>query len=284
LEPDKLEGETQAEQKEQSVQSSDRSRLLTWLSVLALLVLVLGTLVQPHGGLVERLDYVGRAVCGRLPEHSLVCGGNQLPHCARCTGTYLSALISYIMLGILGRGRRNRLPDLRLMMALLAFIGLWAVDGINSYVSLIQEEPFLYEPSNLIRLATGLLQGMALTVVVRPVVASAYWADSEDKPVLHGWSDLALLVLVSAVVGYGAQSEVAWLYYPLAIASVAGQLLLLTLVNGLIACLLLRRDGLGRKWREVLPFWLIGLAAAITEIALINMGRAALGNWLGIPI
>jgi uncharacterized membrane protein len=252
--------------------------------VFALVVLVLVTLAQPHGSLTERLNYVGKAVCGRLPEHSLLFAGQYLPHCARCTGTYLSALLTYIVLGILGRGRRSRLPDVRLMMALLAFIGLWAMDGINSYVSLIQEQPFLYEPSNLIRLGTGLLQGMALTVIVRPVVASAFWADTEDKPILRGWAELALLALVAGIAGYGAQSEVAWLYDPLAIASIAGQLLLLTLVNGLIACLVLRRDGLGTGWREVLPFWLIGLAAAMGEITLINLGRAALGNWLGVPL
>jgi hypothetical protein len=170
------------------------------------------------------------------------------------------------------------------MMALLAFIGFWAVDGVNSYVSLLQERPFLYQPGNLIRLVSGLLQGMALMVIVRPVAASAFWADVEDQPVIRGWSELAILVAAAAVAGYAAHTEVSWLYYPLAVTSVAGQVLLLTLVNALIACLLLRRDGLASSWREVWPLWLIGLAAAVAEITLINMGREALSSWLGIPI
>jgi len=284
LTEDKSQNHEQAEVGKSQIQRGSRSRLLPWLSALALLVLVVATVAQPHGGMTDRLNYVGRAVCGQLPEHSLVCADNYLPHCARCTGTYLSALITYVMLGILGRGRRSRLPDVPVMLALLAFVGLWAVDGVNSYVSLLQQEPFLYEPSNLLRLASGLLQGMALMIIVRPVVSSAFRADTEDEPVLRGWSDLAVLIAAAALAGYAAQSQAGWLYFPLAVSSVAGQLLLLTLVNGLIACLLLRRDGVGSGWREVLPLWLIGLAAAVAEITLINLGRVALSNWLGVPL
>jgi uncharacterized membrane protein len=247
-------------------------------------VVILVTLVLPHGDVPERLNYLGRAVCGQLPEHSLFCGEQQLPHCARCTGTYLGALVTYVVLSLMGRGRSNGLPPLRILLLLFVFIALWAVDGLNSYVALYTNRPLLYAPSNLLRLISGLLQGTALMVIVRPIVALTLLKDSQDEPVVDRHRDLLRPLAAAALVGLVAQTGVAWLYYPLAFLSLAGQILMLTLVNALVACIVLRREALATGWRQTAVLWAVGLAAALVEITAINLVRDALGRLLGLPI
>ncbi|HUW14231.1 MAG TPA: DUF2085 domain-containing protein [Anaerolineae bacterium] len=263
---------------------SARRWLNRLLLALAVVVILASMLLVPHGGLPDRLDYVSRAVCGRLPEHSFFCGERQLPLCARCTGTYLGVLAAYVVLGIMGRGRANKLPALPLLLTLFLFIALWALDGVNSYVTLFTGSPLLYEPSNLLRLLSGLLQGTALMVIVRPIFAFTLWAESREDPVIRGHGELALVVLVAALLGLAAQTELAWLYYPLALSSVAGELLILSLVNTLVVAILLRREAMAQSWRQAAPLWIVGLAAALVEVSLINLGRVALGRWIGLPL
>ena len=260
-----------------------RGRLDRLLLILATVV-ILVILALPHGDVPERLDYLGRAVCGQLPEHSLFCGEQQLPHCARCTGTYLGALVTYVVLSLMGRGRANGLPPLRILLLLFLFIALWAVDGLNSYVALYTENLLLYAPSNLLRLISGLLQGMALVVIVRPIVALTLVKDSQDEPVVRRHRDLLWPLAAAALVGLLAQMGVGWLYYPLALLSLAGQMLMLTLINALVACIVLRREAQATSWRQTAVLWAIGLAAALVETAAINFVRDALIRLLGLPI
>ena len=256
------------------------NRVLTIVALLAIVV----TQVLSHDPVPERLDSLGSAVCGQLPDHSYSCGERQLPLCARCTGTYLGVLVAFVVLGIMGRGRANKLPPVTVLLTLVLFVALWALDGLNSYVTLFKGSPLLYEPSNQLRMVTGLLQGMALMVIMRPVVAFTIWAESNDEHVVRGHAELLPLIVVAAAVGLAVQSELPWLYYPLALSSVAGELLILTLVNTLIVCILLRREGMSAGWRQAAPLWLLGLAAALIEINLINFGKIALGQLLGIPL
>ncbi|MBC8446356.1 MAG: DUF2085 domain-containing protein [Chloroflexi bacterium] len=248
------------------------------------LVLIAATVLLSSGEVSERFDHLGRAVCGQLSEHSFFCGGRQLPLCARCTGTYLGVLVTYVMLSLMGRGRANKLPPLNILLALFLFIALWALDGLNSYVTLFTQSPLLYEPSNLLRLSSGLLQGLALMVIVRPIVAFTLWGESQEERVVRGYGELAVLVAAVAAVGFVAQSEAPWLYYPLSLSSVAGELLMLSLVNTLVLCVLLRREGAVANWRQAAVLWLAGLAAALVEVNLINVARQAISRLLGLPV
>ena len=176
------------------------------------------------------------------------------------------------------------MPPLNILLALFLFIAFWALDGLNSYLTLFTQSPLLYEPSNFLRLASGLLQGLALMVIVRPIVAYTLWVETRDEPVLRGYGELALLLVAVAVMGAVAQSEAPWLFYPLALLSGAGVLLMLGLVNTLILCVLLRREMAAANWRQAVPLSLLGLAAALVEIRLINVAREALNRVLGLPL
>lgn len=255
-----------------------------WAALGISLLVVLVTLIWPHAEVSAQLDHLGRAVCGQLPEHSFTCGERQLPLCARCTGTYLAALVTYLALGLMGRGRADQLPSLNILLVLGMFIALWALDGFNSYATLIRGSPLLYEPDNLWRLISGLLQGMALMVIVRPIVAATVWAETKDIRIIRGYGELFLLILSLVGLALLVRTEAAWLYYPLALTSVAGEVLILTLVNTLVAFLLFRRDSPAGSWREVAWLWALGLAAALIEINLISYVHDALQRVLGLPL
>lgn len=250
-----------------------------FLLSLALGLIFVTLLLSPRSP-AEWVNHLGRAVCGQLAEHSFFFDGRQLPLCARCTGTYLGALSVYAMLSLLGRGRASRLPPVGILLVLFLFIAFWAVDGLNSYLPLFIGSYFLYPPNNLLRLASGLLQGLALMVIVRPIFASTLWAEISEERVVRNWRELALLLAVVAAVGSAAQSGLPWLYYPLALLSGAGVLLVLSLVNTLIVCVLLRREGMAATWLQAVPLWLSGLAAALGEVELVNAARGFLQRLL----
>ena len=62
--------------------------------VLALssLAAILALAIPPYD-LLGKINLVGFAICHQIPERSFVLGGHQLPLCARCTGTFLGAVL-----------------------------------------------------------------------------------------------------------------------------------------------------------------------------------------------
>src|SRR5262245_40935798 len=62
---------------------------------------LLGLAVLAPGSLQFKLDVLGFGVCHQLLSHSLIIGGHPLPVCARCTGIYLGALVTWVFLQVL---------------------------------------------------------------------------------------------------------------------------------------------------------------------------------------
>ena len=89
---------------------SRRARWDGWLVALALIGII-GMLLAPPRGLLDKADYVAYAVCHRIPERTFIFAGRPLPLCARCSGTYLGALAGLIVLILRGRGRAADLPE-----------------------------------------------------------------------------------------------------------------------------------------------------------------------------
>ena len=75
-------------------------------------------------------------VCHQIPERSLHFGGQPLPLCARCTGTFLGALTGLLVLWAIGHGRRSRLPGPWTFGLLGLLVGVWGLDGLNSFAQL----------------------------------------------------------------------------------------------------------------------------------------------------
>lgn len=252
-----------------------------WLLASGLIVVALFLLTP--GGLLDKADHIGYAVCHQIPVRSFFFGNRQLPLCARCSGQYLGALGGLLLLIALGRGRSGRLPPAPIAVVLIGFFVLWAFDGFNSYLTLFPGAPHLYEPQNILRATTGALQGVALIALVLPFFNSSFWANTTPVPTIARWRELGLLLVLVAAIVAATTSHIDTLLYPLALLSVGGTWMMLTIVNTMLVTLLMRREAQARTWRDALPLLVAGLALSTLELLAINLLRSYLTARLGLP-
>jgi uncharacterized membrane protein len=245
-------------------------------------MIILAYLLAPPHGLLDKADHAAYAVCHRIPARTFVFAGRPLPLCARCSGTYLAAIAGLAVLVARGRGRAARLPAPALLAVLGLFLLTWAVDGFNSFLTLIPGLPYVYEPNNSLRLITGALEGLAIAAVMLPVANLTLWAAPGSQRSVESWRDLGWMLFAAAGVIALVNSEWALLLYPLAILSELAILSLVGIVNAMFVLILLRRDGRVICARDALLPLLVGLARAVIELTAIGLGRAALTERLGL--
>jgi len=252
------------------------------IAILALAVCVTLFLAAP-GTLLDKADRAAYAVCHRIGERSFYVAGRQLPLCARCSGMYLGALAGFIVLALRGRGRAALLPGKRFLAVLAVFLLVWAVDGINSYMTLFPGLPHLYEPLNLLRLVTGTLEGLAIAAVMLPVVNMSLSHGSAAIPSIGTWGDLGWLLAGGAIVVVVVDTTWDPLLYPLALLSGVMVVLMVGMVNALVLLLVTRREGRLVAWRPLIAPVLGGLALAMLELAAIGIMREAVTTSLNLP-
>lgn len=254
--------------------------LVVGMATVALLAFVLLT----PDGLLTKADIVGAAVCHRWVAHSFVIGGRQLPLCARCTGTFIGALIGFFGQGVVLRRRRAaQFPSPLILVIVIGSMLLWAADGLNSFLSVIPGGPHLYEPRNWLRLASGTLNGLAMSVLVCPVFNSTLWRTPTAERTVRNLGDLGVLILLEAGLVGLVLTQWAWLLYPLALLSVLGVVTLLTSVNTMLVVMLVRRENAVDTWREAAIPLLVGFTLSLIMIAAINVVRYALtGSLAGL--
>lgn len=229
-------------------------------------------------------DWAGYAVCHRITDRSFSVNGRQLPLCARCTGMYLGVTVTFVVLFLAGRLRRGDLPPLRILLLLVGFIGLMGIDGINSYLHFFPNAPHLYTPRNWLRLATGMGTGLAMGLFVFPALAQTLWREQDYRPPVETLRELGGLILIALLAAVLVLSNQATILYVLALASVAGLLMILTAILTVLLLILLRRDGRAvRRVEAALPL-AIGLILALTGISLVSYLRFTLtGTMTGFP-
>jgi uncharacterized membrane protein len=252
------------------------------LAALSALVILFAVLARP-ASVLGKADLVGYAICHRIPERSFFLGGRQLPLCARCTGTFLGALLGLAWMGILRRSRASRLPPVPVLAMLVVFVGVWAFDGLNSYMTFFPGAPYLYEPRNWLRMTTGLLNGLALIIFVFPIFNFTLWRRPVPEPVIRGvWEVIALLPVVVVLVVV-TQAEIGFLLYPLALLSSLGAMMMLVIINAMLATVVLGREGYALTWRQMLVPLLVGTALAILEVTGLVLMRSYLTATFGVP-
>jgi len=143
--------------------------------------------------------------------------------------------------------------------------------------------PHAYEPQNWLRLTTGMLNGVALSIIVYPVLNYSLWRDTNEEPVLKSFLELGLILLVAGTIGVLAYLELSPLLYPLSLASALGVLVMLGALNTMIVLAVLGREGTAVHWRQAVLPLLIGLAVAFVEIGAIDLLRAYLTKAAGLP-
>ncbi len=245
------------------------SSLLRWLGV-ALAALSLGFLIfGTPGGFLRKLDYIGAAVCHRRASHSFFIAGHQLPVCQRCTGTFSGALTGILVhWGLWKRRRSQRFPRWPFFILPLIFAVLWVLDGLNSStadigISLLprlggQAVPGAgllgYVPQPWLRLLTGTMMGLSMSLVLVPAFNQALWSDGEEKATLKsGREFIQLLVIEGGVAGLilllqGTSSRLA--LYVVASYTIAGVIAMFTLLGAMIFVLALHRENTVAGWQE----------------------------------
>jgi uncharacterized membrane protein len=245
--------------------------------------IILFFILLPPSTLLGKADVVGYAICHRIPERSFILNGRQLPLCARCTGTFLGAVLGLTIMLLLGRRRASHLPPIPVLAVLVGFVGLWAFDGLNSYLTFFPGMPHLYEPRNWLRLTTGILNGLALITFVFPILNFTLWRKPEPERAFKNLGELLLVLPVVALLVVVIQAEISFLLYPLALLSSLGVVLMLTLINTMIAIVVLGREGYAQTWRQALPPLTAGAAMAILQMTAMVVLRVYLTVKLGLP-
>jgi uncharacterized membrane protein len=204
--------------------------------------------------ILRKADYLGAAVCHRIPSHSFFIAGHQLPLCQRCTGTFNGALLGLLVQwGILRRRRAQRFPALWIWLLMGVFFALWALDGFNSFTTFNSraEGIFGYAPQPWLRLLTGTLTGMSISIALVAAFNQTMWRDGVDEPSLRGWRDLSPLLaleLAQAALIYLLQP---WMLYPLAIYSALGVLSVFVLLGAMVWVMAWELDQRFTRWREL---------------------------------
>lgn len=211
--------------------------------------------------LQQLLIALGYGLCHQLPERSFFAGGLQLPVCARDTGIYLGFALSVALISSLERHRRaTEPPSVWLIAAAVAMIGAMAYDGLTSYMGLRQT-------TNDIRLATGLMTGYGLSLIVVPMLNGQLWREARRERVLdrtpRAFIWLASLPLAFLVVRFVAPLLGA--AYPLLTA--VAIIVTFMLVNLLIVTLLPSLERRAQRLRDLRLQ--VALAGALTVVELL---------------
>jgi uncharacterized membrane protein len=259
------------------------SPLLKILLIVAALALVGVWLMVTPPGLLGKIDAIGYSVCHQAPARSFAIGERPTPLCARCTGTFLGALLGLIYLFRLGR--RGEIPPLSIGLVLILLAAFWALDGVNSFARLIPGLPHLYSSQNWLRLASGTGLGLGLAAILVPVFNQSIWIDYVPIAALGQWRHLAGLMAVGTLGALGIFSQNPLLIYPLAVLSGLGVLALLTAVYTVVWVLLSKTEN---RYHTIKELWfplLAGFTTAMLQVCLIDAGRFWLtGTWSGFPL
>lgn len=258
-----------------------------WLMILVicLTVGVLGVwLFATPPGLYGKLWAVGYSVCHQAPARSFTMGAFAEPLCARCTGTFLAAFLGSVYL-LLRRGKRGEVPPWPVGAVLILLAALWAFDGANSFAHIIPGFPTLYTSSNWLRLASGTGLGLGVASVVVPVFHQSLWMDFIPQPALSRWSDLLGMLGLGLAGALAAVSGIPWLAAPMALLSILGVLLLLTLVYTVVWVFLSKTEN---KYLTYMDIWiplLAGFTTALVQISAVSLLRYWLtGTWDGFNL
>lgn len=256
-----------------------QGRLHPWLLAAVVGATLIGVLLP--GNPADKLRALVAGLCAQRPGHSYFLGEMQLPLEARMGGIYAGFLVGVVWLLWAGRERAGLLPPGPLQALLLGFIGLLALDGTNA---LLYDTgwPALYPPHNALRLATGLLCGLAVALLAAPAVATTLWRTWDLEASVESLRELVGPLVGLALVLVATVSGVAVLYYPLAVMQVGGALLAFTVGNAYALLLLIGAAGQATRWREALNALLAGALVAVGEFLALAMLRHWAETTLGL--
>lgn len=260
----------------------ERSRSTVLLAGTALAAV--GVFLLLPGSIASKTHLALHGICAQRPSHSLRIGGELLPMDARMTGIYIGAAVTAIWLVVAGAATYARVPPRRVVAILALFVGLLGADGFNA-LAFDLGLPHPYEPSNVLRLATGVLGGVALGVALTFLFAATMWARPDRaRPLVNHPATLAVPLGIGCALGGLALSGLPVLYGPFALG-------LLVAAGGVFAMLAIIALALvsNRAWTygsflEMGAIACVGVVAAVGLMAALAGMRIGLETWFGLPL
>lgn len=262
------------------------------LVMVAFVLVFIGWILTTPPSFTDKADAIGYAVCHRISERSFHIGDYQLPLCARCSGMYLGAMLGLTFQAIISR-RRSGMPSWSVIIPLALLFLAFGLDGSNSYLYLIKQSypgalaniPNLYIPNNTLRLLTGSGMGLVISAAMFPAFNQTIWKDQDEKPALSGMKDLSMLLVITLIVDLLVLTENIFFLVPLAIVSVAGVLVLLTMIYSILWLMLFRQENKFERISQVWMALLAGLTLGMLQVALIDALRFWMtGTWGAFPM
>lgn len=271
-----------------NIRRPDFPRFWVWSGLLLALVGAVLFAVLAPDGVLTKADVIAAAVCHRIPSHSFFIEEHQLPLCQRCTGTFPGALTGLlIQWGVWRRRRAQRFPRWQMLAVLVGFAGIWALDGFNSYTTMLtgRAEGLLgYAPQPWLRLFSGVLMGMGMSVILVPAFNQIMWGDGEAAPTLRSWSELAFLVVVELAMGGVIYLLEPALLYPVALYSVAGVVAMFICLGAMLFVMAVGRDSVLTGWRQAWLPLVWGFVFALIVVGVMNFLRILItGTISGVP-
>jgi uncharacterized membrane protein len=242
-----------------------------------------GVFLLLPGDLRHKAHVVLHGVCAQRPSHSFQFSGQPLPVDARMTGIYLGAASSLLWyLPLCRAGHSGRFT--RGAWVLLALcIGAMVIDGLNSLAADLAI-PTPYQTTNLTRLVTGLLSGVAIGALLSHLVTISL----SHRP-RGGWSaasaaTLAPPLVLGAFVCALAVSGLATLAVPFTCLIVASALVTLWAMTSVVVALALRRGWGFESARQRDETLVIAFVSACVLLAVLAAWRVLLEYLAGPSI
>lgn len=223
-------------------------------------------------------------LCAQQPGHSFYYGESRLPFDARMTGIYGGFGMASLFFLLRGRWGQGGLPSIGVAAFLALGVLALGVDGINSTL-LDMGLWHLYSPINELRLATGLLTGVALATFVWLLVGQVALRETARSAgkLITGYRELAAILALAA--GYAAIVLSNWepLRLPLTALLLVSATAVLTGLSLAFVLLVGRRENRATRIADLAAPATIALLSAFAILALTSGSRFILEAIYGIP-
>lgn len=263
------------------ISASHRDRTL-WGVVAVWALLIVAFLAAP-GSISAKAHALLHGVCAQRASHSLWLGGVALPMDARMTGIYLGAFVTMVWLLATGRMPAARFLRRPIITVLGAFVAIMGLDGFNALLADIGLF-HLYQPSNVLRLLTGIACGVSLGVAACHVFSTAWWngkrVDAKKilRPIDVVWPlSISVTLAVPALTGLGI------LLTPYTVGLVIAVVWVIWLVISAVVVVAIGEPRSMRVDRELAPAAIAAIGLTLTMIVGLAAARYAAERFLGLP-
>ena len=234
-------------------------------------------------GLLGKADAVGYAVCHRIDARSFHIHDTQFPLCARCSGTFIGAVLGLAYQAAFGR--KGKMPPTLVLVLFGALALAWVLDGSNSFLMLLPIGRSVYTTTNLSRLLTGTGMGLAISVVLRPAFIQTIYTTWEEESVFDDWKKLLGLLLAAALLDVLLLLEIPWILYPLALIGSFGVVILLVAIYTMVWVMITNHENRYARLRDAWVPLAAGYITALLQIGVFDLLRYLwTGTWAGFAL